>query len=241
MNGTREPAVLVVEDEPQLRALLRAALPLHGYRLHETGRGLEAISLVERAPPDVVLLDLGLPDLDGLEVTRRLRLFASMPIIVLSARGRESAKVEVLDAGADDYLTKPFGMSELLARMRVALRRSLAAPTDEPVLEVGALRIDFGTREVWVNGALLRARLTPTEFELLTCLARHEGELLTHRRLLEAVWGPDRVEDTHSLRVFMAQLRRKLEPDPHRPLLLRTEPGVGYRLTAGPAPDRSLG
>jgi two-component system KDP operon response regulator KdpE len=234
MSEATAPVVLVVEDEPLMRRFLRAALPLHGYQLQEAATGLEAIAMVERAVPDLVLLDLGLPDLDGLEVTRRLRAFAAMPIIVLSARGREGAKVEVLDAGADDYVTKPFGTSELLARMRVALRRSLVPTVDEPVLDLGALKIDFASREVWVNGASLTERLTPTEFDLLTCLARHEGEPRTHRQLLEEVWGPGRADDLHSLRVYVAQLRRKLEPDPHRPRLLQTEPGVGYRLTARP-------
>jgi two-component system KDP operon response regulator KdpE len=224
------PSVLLIEDEPQMRRFLRAALTSHGYRLLEAVNGQEGIALATSHNPEVILLDLGLPDIDGLEVTRRLREFATVPIIVLSARGREEDKVAALDAGADDYVTKPFGMNELLARVRVARRHAEGRVPDEAVLELGTLKIDFGSREVSVNGALLK--LTPIEFRLLTCLARNEGKVLTHRQLLKEVWGPSHGEDTHYLRVYMAQLRRKVEADPSNPQLLLTEPGVGYRLKA---------
>jgi two-component system, OmpR family, KDP operon response regulator KdpE len=222
------PVVLLIEDEPQMRRFLRAALTGHEYRLVEATSGLEGLSLATSHNPEVVLLDLGLPDIDGFEVTRRLREFTSVPIIVLSARGREEDKVAALDAGADDYVTKPFGMNELLARVRVALRHAQGREPDEPVFEQGPLRIDLARREVHVAGALLK--LTPIEYRLLTTLAKYAGKVLTHRQLLKEVWGPSHGDDTHYLRVYMAQLRRKVEPDPSNPQLLLTEPGVGYRL-----------
>jgi two-component system KDP operon response regulator KdpE len=222
------PLVLLVEDEAQMRRFLRAALTSRGYRLVEAEKGGEAVPLATSHNPDVVLLDLGLPDLDGLEVTRRLREFSSVPIIVLSARGREDDKVAALDAGADDYLTKPFGMNELLARMRVAARHRHGHEAEEPVLELEGLRIDFPKHEVWREGEQLK--LTPLEFKLLASLARNAGKVLTHRQLLKDVWGPAHTADTHSLRVYMANLRKKLERDPAAPKYLLTEPGVGYRL-----------
>lgn len=228
MNQDVGPLVLLVEDEPQMRRFLRAALTSHGYRLVEASTGGEGIAHATAHNPEVVLLDLGLPDIDGLEVTRRLREFTQVPIIVLSARGREEDKVAALDAGADDYVTKPFGMNELLARVRVALRHAEGRSPDDPVLDLGSLTIDLARREVMRDGASVK--LTPIEYRLLTVLARHAGKVLTQRQLLKEVWGPTHTEDTHYLRVYMAQLRRKVEIDPSNPQLLLTEPGVGYRL-----------
>jgi two-component system, OmpR family, KDP operon response regulator KdpE len=221
------PLVLVVEDEPQLRRFLRAALGSHGYRLVEAGGVREAEQLATSHNPDVFLLDLGLPDGDGIDLTRRLREWTRAPIVVLSARGREEDKVAALDAGADDYLTKPFGVNELLARLRVALRHAQAVPGTEPVLEAGPLRIDLARREVTVGGR--EVRLTPTEFRLVALLARHAGKVLTHRQILKEIWGPNATE-AHWVRVHMAELRKKIEADAARPRLLVTEPGVGYRL-----------
>ncbi len=221
------PLVLVVEDEPQVRRFLRAALASHGYRLIEASGVAEGEQLATSHNPDLYLLDLVLPDGDGIDLARRLREWSRAPIIVLSARGREEDKVNALDAGADDYLTKPFGVNELLARMRVALRHAQAGPQEPTVLEAGALRIDQPRREVTVDGR--EVRLTPTEFKLLVLLARHAGKVLTHRQILREVWGPN-VSEAHYVRVHMAELRKKIEPDPARPRLLLTEPGVGYRL-----------
>jgi two-component system KDP operon response regulator KdpE len=224
------PLVLVVEDEPQMRRFLRATLTAHGYRLIEAGTAAEAILLASSHSPALVLLDLGLPDGDGFDVTRRLREWTQTPIIVISARGREGDKVEALDAGANDYLTKPFGVGELLARMRVALRHvsSDGGSPGPQVLELGALRIDFVRREVTRAGEAVH--LTPTEYKLLTLLAQNAGRVLTHRQILKQVWGPSHTEHTHYVRVHMAELRKKIEVDPTRPKLLVTEPGVGYRL-----------
>ncbi len=221
------PLVLVVEDEAQVRRFLRAALASRGYRLVEAGTMREAEQLATSHNPDVFLLDLGLPDGDGIDLVRRLRGWTRAPIIVISARGREEDKVDALDAGADDYLTKPFGVNELLARLRVALRHARAAPDAPPVIEAGPLRVDLARREVTVEGR--EARLTPTEFKLLALLARHAGKVLTHRQILREVWGPNATE-AHWVRVHMAELRKKLEADPARPRMLVTEPGVGYRL-----------
>ncbi|HSM93594.1 MAG TPA: response regulator [Anaeromyxobacteraceae bacterium] len=226
MNGTG-PLVLVVEDEPQVCRFLRAALSSHGFRILEAGTVREAEQLATSHNPEVYLLDLGLPDGDGIDLARRVREWTHAPIIVLSARGREEDKVNALDAGADDYLTKPFGVNELLARLRVALRHSRAGPAEEPVIEVGPLRIDLARREVRIEGR--EVRLTPTEYRLLTLLARHAGKVLTHRQILREVWGPNATE-AHYVRVHMAELRKKIERDPARPQLLITEPGVGYRL-----------
>jgi two-component system KDP operon response regulator KdpE len=219
--------VLVVEDDDQVRRFLRAALAAHDFRLVEAGTMREAEQLATSHNPDVYLLDLGLPDGDGVDLARRLREWTRAPIIVLSARGREEDKVNALDAGADDYLTKPFGVNELLARLRVALRHAQATPAGDPILEAGALRVDLARREVTVEGREIR--LTPTEFKLLALLARHAGKVLTHRQILKEVWGPNATE-AHWVRVHMAELRKKVEPDPARPRLLVTEPGVGYRL-----------
>jgi two-component system KDP operon response regulator KdpE len=226
------PLVLVVEDEPQMRRFLRASLTSHGFELLEASSAGEAEAILTGSKPEVVLLDLGLPDGDGTLLTRKLRGWSSVPIIVVSARGREMDKVEALDAGADDYLTKPFGVEELLARIRVALRHALqSGGIAEPVVQLGSIRIDFPRREVLVDGH--EVRLTPTEYRLLTFLARNAGKVATHRQILKEVWGPGSVDQTHYLRVYMAQLRRKIEADPARPKLLITEPGVGYRLRDG--------
>jgi two-component system, OmpR family, KDP operon response regulator KdpE len=227
-----EPLVLVVEDEPQVMRFLRATLPAHGYRMLEAASGAQALVEAQTRQPDLVLLDLGLPDLDGLEVTRRMREWSAVPIVVISARGQERDKVQALDAGADDYLTKPFGTDELLARMRVALRHAsrVAGGGGETVFETGDLRVDLAARLVYRRGA--EVRLTRTEFRLLAALVQHAGKVLTHRQLLREVWGPGATNETHYLRVYMAQLRQKLEDDPARPRHLLTETGVGYRLRA---------
>jgi two-component system KDP operon response regulator KdpE len=227
MTAGGEPLVLVVEDDAQVRRFLRAALSSHAFRLVEAGTVREAEQLATSHNPDVYLLDLGLPDGDGVDLARRLREWTRAPIIVLSARGREEDKVNALDAGADDYLTKPFGVNELLARLRVALRHAQATPAGDPILEAGPLRVDLARREVHVDGREIR--LTPTEFKLLALLARHAGKVLTHRQILKEVWGPN-ASEAHWVRVHMAELRKKVEADPARPRLLVTEPGVGYRL-----------
>jgi two-component system KDP operon response regulator KdpE len=223
------PLVLVVEDEPQMLRFLRASLSTHGYRLVETTTGTEGIAQAAVRTPDVILLDLGLPDVDGIDVTKRLREWTRIPIIVLSARGQDEDKINALDAGADDYLTKPFSVGELLARIRVALRHAATAPDEiEPIFTLGGLRVDLAKRQVFVEEE--DVHLTPTEYKLLVTLIHHAGKVVTHRQLLKEVWGPNYVEHTHYLRVFMGQLRQKLEPDPARPRYLINEPRVGYRL-----------
>jgi two-component system, OmpR family, KDP operon response regulator KdpE len=225
------PLVLLVEDEPQMRRFLRAALTSHGYRLVESDSGAAGLAEAATRNPEIILLDLGLPDMDGVEVTRRLREWTRIPVIVISARGQERDKVAALDAGADDYLTKPFGVPELLARMRVAQRHREAASagsSEEPAFVVGDLRVDMVARQVFSAGE--EKRLTPTEYRLLLTLVRHAGRVVTHRQLLAEAWGEAYVSQTHYLRVYMGQLRHKLEPDPARPRYLVTEPGVGYRL-----------
>ncbi|MBK9303903.1 MAG: response regulator [bacterium] len=222
--------VLVVEDEQQMLRFLRTALTAQGYEVREAVTAAESIVEATTHNPELILLDLGLPDGDGIDLTRRFREWTRVPIIVISARGREDDKVAALDAGADDYLTKPFSVNELLARMRVALRHAAQAGTDtsSTVIEVGELRVDQVRREVAVGGR--EVRLTPTEYRLLVLMAANAGKVLTHRQILKAVWGPPYMGETHYLRVFMAQLRRKIEADPARPRLLVTEPGVGYRM-----------
>jgi len=221
--------ILAVEDEPQVMRFLRTTLPAHGYRLVEAATGERGLAEAASRLPDLILLDLGLPDLDGMEVTRRLRAWSTTPIIVISARGREEDKVRALDAGADDYLTKPFAVGELLARMRVALRNAarLAAGAGQPTFDAGDLHLDLAARQVSVGGKEIR--LTRTQFNLLAALAKYAGKVLTHRQLLREVWGPGATE-SHYVRVYMRQLRHKLEPDPARPRYLVTETGVGYRL-----------
>lgn len=224
------PRVLVVDDEPPMRRFLRASLSAAGYAVEECGTGAEALRLAASHPPDAVLLDLGLPDQDGVDVVRRLREWSAVPVVVLSARGREDDKIQALDAGADDYVTKPFAIGELTARLRAALRRSARTQGEEaePVVAVGPLVVDLARRRVALGGA--DVKLTPIEYRLLATLARHPGRVLTHAALLREVWGPGSTTQHHYLRVFMAQLRRKLEADTSRPQLLLTEPGVGYRL-----------
>ena len=219
--------ILVVDDDVQLRRFLRTTLAGHGHSVVEAGSVAEAVDTIGRVQPSVILLDLGLPDGDGLAVLRRLPLEDRPPIIVLSARGQEGDKVTALDAGADDYLTKPFGASELLARIRVALRRTGGAPAPD-VIEVGPIKIDQPRHQVTVSGN--EVHLTPIEFRLLIELARLPGRVLTHRQLLREIWGPNAVEEVHYLRVHMGALRRKIEADPARPQWLLTEAGVGYRL-----------
>ena len=224
--------ILVIEDEPEIRRFLRFSLASHDFELIEAERGRDGILQAAMHQPDLVILDLGLPDLDGAEVIRQVREWSGLPIIVVSARGQERDKVAALDAGADDYLTKPFGIDELMARIRVALRHAAqqAAGTGDATYEVAGLRVDLGRRQVFV--AEQEVHLTPTEYRLLTTLIRHAGKVVTHRQLLKEVWGPDSVQETHYVRVFMAQLRHKIEQDPAQPRLLLTEAGVGYRLVA---------
>jgi two-component system KDP operon response regulator KdpE len=224
------PLILLIEDEPQMRRFLRTALTTNDYRLVEAETAKDGLAQAAARNPDVVLLDLGLPDRDGLSVARELREWSTTPIIVLSARGHERDKVAALDVGADDYLTKPFGVDELLARIRVALRHAAlsAGAAPEPVFEAGDLRVDLPARRVWRAGQELH--LTPTEYKLLATLVRHAGKVLTHRQLLKEVWGINYVSQSHYVRVYLAQLRQKIEADPARPRLLLTEPGVGYRL-----------
>jgi len=226
------PLILLIEDEPQMRRFLRTALTTNDYRLVEAETAKEGLAQAAARNPDVILLDLGLPDRDGLDVARELREWSGTPIIVLSARGREQDKVAALDVGADDYLTKPFGVAELLARIRVALRHAALPPgsAPEPIFEAGELRVDLADRRVWRQGQ--EVHLTPTEYKLLATLVRHAGKVLTHRQLLKEVWGANYVNQSHYVRVYLAQLRQKIEADPARPRLLVTEPGVGYRLLA---------
>jgi two-component system, OmpR family, KDP operon response regulator KdpE len=221
------PRVLVVDDEPAIRRFLCTSLTAHDYSVFEAVNGQEALAAVLAHRPDLVILDLGLPDLDGIEVTRLLRQWSTVPIIILTVQEQEPAKITALDAGADDYVTKPFGMGELLARMRVALRRA-ASPGAEPVFTTGALTVDLTRRLVTVGER--EVQLTPTEYDLLRVLVTNAGKVLTHRQLLRQVWGVAYQEEAHLLRVNMSNLRHKLEPDPARPTFILTEPGVGYRL-----------
>ena len=230
--ATLKPTILVIEDEPSLQKFLRVTLESQNYNVIEAARGEEGLRHASVAQPDLIILDLGLPDVDGIEVTRRLRAWTAIPIIIVSARGKEQDKVAALDAGADDYLTKPFGVGELLARLRVTMRHlSVAKPdTGDSVFEVGELRVDLGRREVSVGGKAVR--LTRNEFRLLGVLVKNPGRVMTHRHLLREVWGPGSAEENHYLRVYMNQLRQKLEANPARPRYLLTEPGVGYRLVS---------
>jgi two-component system KDP operon response regulator KdpE len=227
-----QPLILVIEDETPIRRFLRASLGEHGYRLVEAETGRQGLSFAAMQPPDLVILDLGLPDIDGFEVTRKIREWSTVPILVLSARGQEADKVAALDAGADDYLTKPFGVPELMARLRVALRHVARVKGDggEPVFQTGELKVDLASRRVFIGET--EVHLTPIEYRLLGVLVRNAGKVLTHTHLLKEVWGPPHAQDTQYLRVFMAQLRQKLETDSARPRYLLTEQGVGYRLQA---------
>lgn len=222
--------VLVIEDEPQIRRFLRATLVSHGYRFAEAATAQLGLMQAATYNPQVIILDLGLPDFDGLEVTRRLREWTNVPIIVLSARGQEQDKIAALDAGADDYLTKPFGVGELVARIRVALRHAARAadPAHQSSFTAGTIHVDLDQRRIFVDKA--EVHLTPIEYSLLTTLIRYAGKVVTHHQLLKEVWGEAYADESHYLRVYMGQLRRKLEADSTRPRYLLTEPGVGYRL-----------
>ena len=222
--------ILLIEDEPQMLRLLRIILQSQGYGLVESPTGQEGLMQAATRAPDIILLDLGLPDIDGLEVTRRLREWSDVPIIVISAREQEQDKIKALDAGADDYLTKPFGAGELLARIRVAMRHKALreAGQHESIFTLGNLRVDLARRQVFLNEK--EVHLTPIEYKLLTVLIKNAGKVLTHRQLLKEVWGPPYLTETQYLRVYMAQLRHKLEADPARPSFLINELGVGYRL-----------
>ncbi|GLI94899.1 response regulator [Methylocystis echinoides] len=223
------PLILVVDDEPQIQRFLRPALTAAGYDVEQASTGAEAMRLAERRAPSLVILDLGLPDADGKTIITALRRQMETPIIVLSAREREAEKVAALDLGADDYVAKPFGIGELLARIRVCLRAGKADLTQSESLQVGALTIDLPSRKVTLGNAPVK--LTPKEFDLLTLLAMHPGRVMTHRQILQKIWGPAHVEDTPYLRVFIGQLRAKIEGDPASPRMIVTEPGVGYRLS----------
>ncbi len=227
-----EPVVVVVDDEPQIRRFIRATLTSQRYRVHEASTGAEGLVEAGTRQPDVMIVDLGLPDMDGLTFIIRLREWSQVPIIVVSARGQETDKVAALDAGADDYLSKPFGTNELLARIRVALRHAARTANDDAtsVFRQGDLEVDLARRRVAVGGK--ETHLTPIEYRLLTTLVKHAGKVLTRQQLLKEVWGKPYEEQAHYLHVYMGHLRRKIETDPAQPRHLLTEPGVGYRLTA---------
>ena len=228
--SSNAPLILIVEDDPPIRRLLHSSLSDQDYRLLEAETGRQAIRFATQQPPDLVILDLGLPDIDGQEVLKQLREWLRVPIIILSARDQDQQKIMALDAGADDYLAKPFSTGELLARIRVALRHAarVADEGESSTFTQGDLSVDLAARRVVLHDA--EVHLTPLEYKLLTTLIKHAGKVLTHRFLLKEVWGPGHAEETHYLRVFMASLRRKLETDPAQPRHLLTEPGVGYRL-----------
>jgi two-component system KDP operon response regulator KdpE len=225
--------ILVVDDEPQITRVLRRSLTTHGYDVRVASDGLAALQTFGDWPPDLVVTDLSMPNTDGLQLCRNLRAISQLPIIVLSVRGEEKTKVQALDAGADDYVTKPFGMDELLARIRAALRRFKATKADDlsPVLEVGDFRVDLEQRSVAVNH--VDVHLTPKEYDLMVYLVSHPGKVLTHRTLLTAIWGGESVEQTEYLRVFVGQLRKKIESEPATPRYILTEPWIGYRFDPG--------
>jgi len=224
------PVVLVVDDEVQIRRFLRAGLELDGFVVEDAETGADALKSVTLKQPDLVILDLGLPDMDGGDVLERLRSWSTVPLIVLSVRSNESEKVRLLESGADDYVVKPFGMAELLARAHAAMRRQVRATTGEPVVKAGPLTIDLAARIVTLSGT--RVTLTPKEYRLLQLLAQHVGNVVTHQLLLKEVWGSPHLDDTHYLRIFVRKLRQKIEADPTQPRILLTELGVGYRLVA---------
>jgi len=221
------PRVLIIDDEPPIRKLLKVSLSAHGYEVHEAISGAEGVAQAAIVKPDLIILDLGLPDLDGKAVVRRLREWSDIPVLILTVRDQEKEKIDALDAGADDYITKPFSVGELLARMRVSLRRAAHAG-DEPIIVCGNLSIDLAQRRVLVENQEIK--LTPTEYEIMKILAQNSGKVLTHRQLLKAVWGETYSDDTHYIRVYIGQLRRKIEPNPTQPHYIITESGVGYRL-----------
>ena len=225
-----KPIVVVIEDDPPIRRFLRTGLSTHGFTVYEADSGRQGIIEAGIRKPDLIILDLGLPDVDGVEVIKTVREWSAMPIIILSARSAEQSKIEALDAGADDYLTKPFGLGELLARTRVALRHWLRVPEQNPTGEfnTGNLRVDLINR--WVHVGDQEVHLTPIQFRLLSMLVQNAGKVLTHHQILRDVWGPSHTESSHYLRIYMSQLRQKLEEDPTQPKYLLTESGVGYRL-----------
>jgi two-component system KDP operon response regulator KdpE len=228
--------ILVIEDEPQIRHFLRTTLTAEGYRVIEAENGERGLLEAATHKPDLVMVDLGLPDLDGVEVVKRIRAWSALPILILSARSAEADKIAALDAGADDFVTKPFGVGELTARLRVALRHATHGARQDTAgtLRLGNIEVDLERRLVRTEGKDIH--LTPIEFRLLGCLAKHAGMVLTHRHLLREVWGPSYVDQAHYLRIYMKQLRHKLEPDPARPRFLLTETGVGYRLAGEAEP-----
>jgi two-component system KDP operon response regulator KdpE len=229
---SERPVVVVIEDEPQIRRFLRTSLDAQGFTVHESDTGRQGLVECATRRPEVVILDLGLPDMDGVEVIRQLREWSAVPVIVLSARSQETDKIAALDAGADDYVVKPFGVGELVARLRVALRHSAATDGDaQTVFRAGEIEVDVLNRRVRRGGK--DVHLTPTEYRLLVALIKHPGKVLTQRFLLKEVWGPGYVESAHYLRIYMANLRKKLEPEPAQPRHLLTETGVGYRFDTG--------
>lgn len=231
--------VLLIDDEPKIRRFLRAGFELNGYVVLEAENAADALKMTTFSPPDIIILDLNLPDLHGMEVLERIRSWSNVPVIVLSVVAGEDEKVRLLQAGADDYVVKPFGMAELLARAHSAMRRQLRASRGEPVVKFGPLSIDFAARAVFINDQ--RVTLTPKEYRLLQILAQHSGNVVTHQFLLREVWGNEHLDDTHYLRIFVRKLRRKIEADPTQPNILLTELGVGYRLAMAEAPASATG
>jgi two-component system KDP operon response regulator KdpE len=221
--------ILIVDDEPQIQHFLKVALNVAGYEIIAAGTGADAIRLAAGAAPDVIVLDLGLPDMDGKDALCEIRKFSKVPVIILSARDREAEKISALDQGADDYVEKPFGIGELLARLRMALRHTARDQHQLTMVQVGDLKVNMEKRLVTLKGE--QVHLTPKEYDLLSLLARNAGKVVTHQQILSAVWGPAHVDDTQYLRVFIGQLRAKIETDPGVPSIIRTEPGVGYRFT----------
>lgn len=224
------PVIVVIEDDPAIRLFLRTGLSAHGFKVFEADRGKQGIIEAGVRKPDLIILDLGLPDMDGVDVIKTIREWSTMPIIILSARSNEQNKIDALDAGADDYLTKPFGLGELLARIRVALRHSVSslAQYQNGIFKTGALKVDLLKRQVFVADS--EVHLTPIQYRLLSVLIKNAGKVLTHQSLLKEVWGPSYKDNSHYLRIYMSQLRQKLETDPAQPQYLLTESGIGYRL-----------
>lgn len=225
-----KPVILVIEDDPPIRRFLHTGLATQGFDVHEADCGQRGLIEAAGRKPDLIILDLGLPDMDGVEVVKRIREWSSLPILILSARSAEQSKIEALDAGADDYLAKPFGLGELLARVRAALRRASSNPEtlQSEVFNVGNIQVDLAKRWVHLNGEEIH--LTPIQYRLLAVLVKHAGKVLTHQQMLKEVWGPGHAESSHYLRIYMSQLRQKLEEDPAKPKYFLTESGVGYRL-----------